>query len=362
MPNFPNQSTNHFFFTIFLKIQIPHKKNKKTSHIFPTSIPFWVQQILEATVQVSNVVSNKLAQAGAADNHPGVDRCWTTQKCEYVWTSSILSTSGWLDINYTNNTNHRITCVVTYDITRIYHVNYFTSSDPHHDISKQLVDTTFVWSFCLSGILSGILIWHSIWHSIWRSIWHSYLAFLSGILIWHSSLAFYLAFHLAFYSGILIWQSSLAFYLALYLTFYLAFYLAYLLAFSPAVEVRQGTLGVDSRGWGPAGNTGRGWSRLRSGREHLAWILAVEVRQGTLGVDSRGWGPEEAEGGGRRKSTDIKSNNPHLAGGEKSHHISLEKVWGWIHIQVNPGNITGPDPVHDAALGESLQTRMLRES
>ena len=27
-------------------------------------------------------------------------------------------------------------------------VNYFTSSDPHHDISKQLVDSTFVWSFC----------------------------------------------------------------------------------------------------------------------------------------------------------------------------------------------------------------------
>ena len=25
---------------------------------------------------------------------------------------------------------------------------YFASSDPHHDISKQLVDTTFVWSFC----------------------------------------------------------------------------------------------------------------------------------------------------------------------------------------------------------------------
>jgi len=27
---------------------------------------------------------------------------------------------------------------------------------------------------------------------------------------------------------------------------------------------------------------------LRSGREHWAWILAVEVRQGTLGVDGRG--------------------------------------------------------------------------
>ena len=26
---------------------------------------------------------------------------------------------------------------------------------------------------------------------------------------------------------------------------------------------------------------------MRSGREHLAWILAVEVRQGTLGVDGR---------------------------------------------------------------------------
>ena len=29
-------------------------------------------------------------------------------------------------------------------------------------------------------------------------------------------------------------------------------------------------------------------SYMKSGREHLAWILAVEVRQGTLGVDGRG--------------------------------------------------------------------------
>ena len=34
--------------------------------------------------------------------------------------------------------------------------------------------------------------------------------------------------------------------------------------------------------------SGRGYSRLRSGREHSAWILAVEVWQGTLGVDGRG--------------------------------------------------------------------------
>ena len=55
-----------------------------------------------------------------------------------------------------------------------------------------------------------------------------------------------------------------------------------------AVEVRQGTLGADGRGCGPAGNTGRGWSWLRSGREHWARMVVVEVRQGTLGVDGRG--------------------------------------------------------------------------
>ena len=55
-----------------------------------------------------------------------------------------------------------------------------------------------------------------------------------------------------------------------------------------AVEVRQGTLGADDRGSGPAGNTRRGWSRLRSGGEHWAWMVVVEVRQGTLGVDGRG--------------------------------------------------------------------------
>ena len=91
---------------------------------------------------------------------------------------------------------------------------------------------------------------------------------------------------------------------------------------------------------------------MRSGREHLAWILADEVRQGTLGVAGRGWGPaentvdrgsqldeddeddeddkddkddkedEEDEEERRRRrtrqeeATDIKSNNPHLAGGE----------------------------------------------
>ena len=46
------------------------------------------------------------------------------------------------------------------------------------------------------------------------------------------------------------------------------------------VEVRQGTLGVDGRGWGPAGNTWRGYSRLRSGREHVG-------RYGTKNVQKK---------------------------------------------------------------------------
>ena len=76
---------------------------------------------------------------------------------------------------------------------------------------------------------------------------------------------------------------------------------------------------------------------MRSGREHwawmvavevrqgtLAWMVVVEVRQGTLDVDGRGCEreagrrrEEEAEEGRRKEATNIKSNNPHLAGGEK---------------------------------------------
>ena len=66
------------------------------------------------------------------------------------------------------------------------------------------------------------------------------------------------------------------------------------------VEVRQGTLGVDGRGRGPAGNTGRGWSWLRSGREHCGSRVAVEQgRRGRRGRrGGRGGGGEEDEAGG----------------------------------------------------------------
>ena len=108
-------------------------------------------------------------------------------------------------------------------------------------------------------------------------------------------------------------------------------------AWMVVVQVRQGTLGVDGRGWGPAGNTGRGWSWLRSGRAHWAWMVVVEVRQGAGGEETRrGRRGEERRREERRRrrrrtrrgeekeedeedeeeATDIKSNNPHLAGGE----------------------------------------------
>ena len=67
-------------------------------------------------------------------------------------------------------------------------------------------------------------------------------------------------------------------------------------------------------------------------------MVVVEVRQGTLGVDGRGWGPtensasrvaveqeEEERRGGEEQATDIKSNNPHLAGGEKQKHAHLHE-------------------------------------
>ena len=66
---------------------------------------------------------------------------------------------------------------------------------------------------------------------------------------------------------------------------------------------------MDGRGAGPAGNTGRGWSWLRSGGEH--WT-------GTTGRRGGGRRREEKE----KEATNIKTNNPHLAGGEKQKCIA----------------------------------------
>ena len=99
-----------------------------------------------------------------------------------------------------------------------------------------------------------------------------------------------------------------------------------------AVEVRQCPLRSGSRGWGPAVPTATWKSRLRSGSAHWDLELAVEVRPCPLGSGARGGGPAVPTGiwtarrrrrvrRRRRRTALIKSNNPHLAGGE---------IYGWI--------------------------------
>ena len=86
------------------------------------------------------------------------------------------------------------------------------------------------------------------------------------------------------------------------------------------VEVRQGTLGVDGRGWGPAGHTGRGWSWLRSGREQEE----EEEKEDEKDEKEEDEEEEDEEEEDEEEATDIKSNNPHLAGGEK--HLTFGPV------------------------------------
>ena len=196
-------------------------------------------------------------------------------------------------------------------------IDYFTSSDPH---PRHL----FV---IVSDISSGKI-------------------FIYGIIFWHSILAFFLPYVLAYVlaccfgilSDILFWHSIWH----LFWHYFLAFYLVYLRRFF-VVEARQGTLWSGARGWGPAGNTLIRNLRWMSGGEHSDPALAVEVRRGTLWSGACGGCPagntlirslrwmsggehcdlepavevrwrKEEEGGGQ---ADVKSNNPHLTGGEK---------------------------------------------
>ena len=71
------------------------------------------------------------------------------------------------------------------------------------------------------------------------------------------------------------------------------------------VEVRQGTLGVDGRGWGPTENTVDRGSQLDE-----------EDDEEDDEDDEEDDEEEERRRGEEEQATDIKSNNPHLAGGE----------------------------------------------
>ena len=81
------------------------------------------------------------------------------------------------------------------------------------------------------------------------------------------------------------------------------------------VEVRQGTLGVDGRGWGPAENTVDRGSQLSKDDEDDEEDEEEEERR-TRQEEAEEEEKEEKE---EEEATDIKSNNPHLAGGEKKH-------------------------------------------
>ena len=111
--------------------------------------------------------------------------------------------------------------------------NYFTSCDPHHDI------TFCYWQIFWHSIwhIFWYSIWHSIWHIFWHSTWHIFWQMFWHIfwhifwhmfwhIFWHIHLAFYLAYLLAYYLA-----NLLAFHLAFYLAYLLAYYLANLLAF-----------------------------------------------------------------------------------------------------------------------------------
>ena len=82
------------------------------------------------------------------------------------------------------------------------------------------------------------------------------------------------------------------------------------------VEVRQGTLGVDGRGWGPAENTVDRGSQLSKDDEDDEEDEEEEERR-TRQEEAEEEEKEEEKEEEDEEATDIKSNNPHLAGGEK---------------------------------------------
>ena len=124
----------------------------------------------------------------------------------------------------------------------------------------------------LSEILSGICIWHIFWlfwHSFWHSIWYIF-----GNSLWLRSGGDHCDHELA-------------------------------------VEVWRGTLWSWACCSGPAGTTAITSLQVKSGGEHCHLAL-VQLRSDRGG--GGGWRRSRRREAGR--TADIKSNNPHLTGGE----------------------------------------------
>ena len=205
---------------------------------------------------------------------------------------------------------------ITFDI--LSNISSDTLSDISSDISfdilsdissDMLSDITFDILCDISSDIFWLSFWHSSWHSFWHIFWHS---------VWHI-FWYFLTFFLTY---------LLTFCLTYFLTYLLTFFLTYLLTFFLTYLLT--------------------WLRLRSGAEHWPPTIAVEVRRGTLNSHHRGWGParnteltesrhtehwthriadgneddeekkEEKEEKKEEEKTDIKSNDPHLTGGEST--------------------------------------------
>ena len=96
------------------------------------------------------------------------------------------------------------------------------------------------------------------------------------------------------------------------------------------VEVRQGTLGVDGRGWGPAENTVDRGSQLSKDDEDDEDDKDDKDDKEDEEEEERRTRQEEAEEEEEQEeaeeATDIKSNNPHLAGGESAMRSSKKST------------------------------------
>ena len=79
------------------------------------------------------------------------------------------------------------------------------------------------------------------------------------------------------------------------------------------VEVRQGILGVDGYGWGPAKNTTNRGSHLSKNNENDKDDEEDEKERRTRQKEAKEKEEKKEE---EKEATNIKSNNPYLAGRE----------------------------------------------
>ena len=159
---------------------------------------------------------------------------------------------------------------------------------------------TYFWPFFLTSFLRRSF-WtsfrHIFWHSFWLILWH-----LATTSLRHSFCNYYQSFRSRLRSGTPHWTRRIA---------------VEVRHATLNSRVRHATLNSRARGWGPARHTELTRSRLRSGTSHGRNRQTTRCRGRRRTRRKRRPGGEGGEGGGGGEETDIKSNNPHLTGGEQ---------------------------------------------